>query len=548
MKRFRACLERATDRQEADRWLFVTYDQLSDDAVSQWMASPGATGLILCETSWRPKQRAYHQQKIALILANQRQFALEQARHGVPVRYISSRDTYASVLRAAVAELGAISVMEPAERELRHQIQPLIESGDVLPIENPLWLSSRADFMASQGRHDAWRMDRFYRFMRRKTNLLLTTDGRPVGGQWSHDADNRKRWRGDPSAPQRPRFDHDEIDEEVFALVRTRYAHHPGQLTPDALPTTREHAETLWRFALDECMTHFGPYEDAMSRDEAYLFHTNISQLLNIGRLGASRAVTEVADLPVPINSKEGFIRQVLGWREFVRHVHRETDGFREVKERFRGGRSASPRASDVDPSYLGSAQALPAAFWGAESGLGCLDHVVDEVWRTAYSHHINRLMVLANWATLMDVSPRALSDWFWVAFVDAFDWVVEPNVIGMGTFGVGELMTTKPYISGSAYINKMSDYCGDCQFDPKTNCPMTSMYWAFLNRHRARLQGNHRMGLTLANAAKRSDGKKDSDARIAHTVMSTLAAKGRLSPALLEERSHHDASTSGLV
>lgn len=181
--------------------------------------------------------------------------------------------------------------------------------------------------------------------------------------------------------------------------------------------------------------------------------------------------------------------------------------------------------------SELGASSDVPPAYWGAPSGMRCLDEVVSAVWDEAYSHHITRLMVLSNLATLLDISPRALSDWFWVAYADAYDWVVEPNVHAMGTFGVGDRFTTKPYVSGAAYIDKMSDFCSKCAFDPKTSCPVTPLYWAFLERHRATLSTVQRMKLPLAAAARRSPERQKADASIFSSVRDQLLAGQPLSP-----------------
>jgi deoxyribodipyrimidine photolyase-related protein len=229
--------------------------------------------------------------------------------------------------------------------------------------------------------------------------------------------------------------------------------------------------------------------------------------------------------------SKEGFIRQVPGWREFVRHVHQSTDGFRNhfpkadvpghagYNKWVRPKWKASMHVPDLDggaaPSFLGAMNPLPAAFWGTASGFHCLDQGIGQVWEHGYSHHMTRLMILANIATLLDVSPRELTDWFWMAYIDAFDWVVEPNVLAMGTFGTGPFMTTKPYISGAAYIHRMSDFCTGCAFNPKTNCPITNLYWAFLDRHKKQLQSNPRLMLPLRNLQKRRQATIRKDRQI---------------------------------
>jgi deoxyribodipyrimidine photolyase-related protein len=209
-----------------------------------------------------------------------------------------------------------------------------------------------------------------------------------------------------------------------------------------------------------------------------------------------------------------------------MNHVHDVTDGFRLIPEQVMEERSecSDHEKEGASPSFLGADSPLVPAYWGKSSGLTCLDQVVSGVWNEGYSHHITRLMVLANLATLLDLSPRELTDWFWCAYTDAYDWVVEPNVLGMGTFALGDLFTTKPYVSGSAYINRMSDFCGECGFDPKKTCPFTFLYWAFLERHWEQLRANPRMRLVLASLKKRTPARKTRDREVYERVLSTLS------------------------
>ena len=361
-------------------------------------------------------------------------------------------------------------------------------------------------------------MDAFYRHVRRESGVLME-GAAPAGGKFSHDADNRKPWKGAPEAPAPPRFRPDAITREVIELVERRYADHPGRIDRDALPATARQARRMWRWALESCLEHFGTYEDAMSQRSSTLFHTRISALLHLHRLLPRQVVADATAADAPLNSREGFVRQVLGWREFMRHVHRETRGFQELPDGFRA-------------NALGATGALPETFWGsAPSGLHCLDRVVSDVWNGGYGHHITRLMVLCNLASLLDVDPRSLTDWFWVAYADAYDWVVEPNVLGMGTFSLGELFTTKPYVSGSAYIDRMGDYCRDCAFHPKRDCPWTRLYWAYLERHRGALAGNPRLSMPLRSCAKRADRERRLDAATFERVRQRLGRGERLDP-----------------
>ena len=546
MSHFRDALRAHRHREENRRWLFVPYDQLTD-AVGPLSREPASTlGIVVVECAEKAARRPYHKQKLALVLTNLRHFAVEQAKRGVAVRHIVA-SSYAAALEPLAGSLGPIAVMRPAERELRAELSSLVDSGKVTILPHEGWLTTADDFRASQ-EGPPWRMDAFYRYVRRQRGILMK-NGKPVGGRFSFDAENRRPWRGEPHAPALPTFAVDEITEEVCALVRERMDRHPGELTPARLPASREDAARVWAWALAECLPAFGPFEDAMSTRSRSLFHTQISSLLNLQRLSAHQVLTDVVgEARIPLPSREGFVRQILGWREYVHHVHDATDGFRvlagEVQgtahgpgdggyQGWRGEPWPEPVGGDGGSlaSHLGASRPVPPAYWGALSGLRCLDTVVASVWEEGYSHHITRLMVLSNLAMLLDVSPRALTDWFWAAYVDAYDWVVEPNVHAMGTFGVGDLITTKPYIAGSAYIDRMSDYCGDCRFDPKKTCPLPALYWAYLGRHAEALAGIQRMRLPLASEARRTPTQRLADAAVFERVSATLAAGEELAP-----------------
>ena len=501
-------LRRLTPATGDRRWIYVPYDQLTD-AIGPLTEQPAAnTGIVLVETPAKAARRPYHRQKLALNLANQRHFALEQAQRGVAVRYLVHEQGYAAALASFPHPL---TMMEAAERELRVELAPLIARGALTVVPHAGWLTTSAHF----GRKGPpWRMDAFYRTARKATGLLMDGD-QPRGGRWSFDQDNRQPWKGDPPAPTPPAFIPDDITREVGELVSTRFAHHPGAVDLGALPATAADAETLWSWAKSACLPHFGPYEDALSRHSSGLFHSRCAALINLHRLLPARLVREAAALPLPLASQEGFIRQILGWREFVRHVHVATDGFRTVPS-----------------NLLDVHEPLPAAYWpGAPSGLACLDAVVADVWREGWSHHISRLMVLANIATLLDVDPRQTTDWFWIAYTDAFDWVVEPNVLGMGTFAAGETMVTKPYIGGGAYLGRMGDHCQACRFHPQRDCPITTLYWDWLRRHGRHVQRNPRMTTICAAQAKRGAERQTADRLRADAIRQQLALAQTLTP-----------------
>ena len=473
------------------------------------------------------------------MLANGRQFALEQAARGVAVRHavVAPTADYASTLVELSRELGPLRACEPAEREHRHDLAPAIASGALTLVPHDGWITTRSDFDFSQRRGPPYRMDAFYRHVRAATGVLMERGSRgealaPVGGKYSFDSENRLPYRGDPPAPEQPRFATDAVDDEVAELVLRHFASHPGTLDPGAMPTTQADAEAMWQWARRRALPHFGPFEDAMARTSRRLFHTSVSVLVNLSRLLPLRLVSEVAaDARLPLPTREGFVRQILGWREFLRHVHVATDGLRTFdRDRVK---QPAPRAQvPLPPAYWRTSEAGAHA-----SGLRCLDEVVTAVWAEGYSHHITRLMVLSNLAMLLELSPRELTDWFWVAYVDAYDWVVEPNVLAMGTFSLGDLATTKPYIAGAAYIHKMSDFCEACAFDPRRTCPITPLYWAYLARHEADLATNQRMKLPLAASAKRAAALRRADAEVFTAVQSALVAGRELAPA---EDAHH--------
>jgi len=524
------------------RWIYVPYDRLTGRVGPIGEQSASETGIVIVESTAKALRRPYHKKKLAVLISNMRHFALEQQARGVAVLYRFSPLSHGQALLALQRELGlpTLTCTAPAERELRLDLDHARQSG--LAIEfapDPTWASTSADFTETYGPFQpgkSYVMDRFYRRMRQKTGILMQGT-KPLGGQYSFDEENRKPFRNQVPVPMPPSFPPDCITEEVIEMVERTYAHHFGTTRNFDLPSSQPDCDRFWRFFLDHLLPHFGAYEDAMRDDHLQLFHSKASVLLNLGRLLPLDLIRDVearaAAGAASLASCEGFIRQVLGWREFMRHIHEQTDGFRLLekhvpqeehprRQEFSPDRTAAaaeayPSSQPKDPyagarpSALGASLPLPAVYWGVKSGLHCVDTAAAQVVEEGWTHHIPRLMVLSNLATLCGFSPRELTDWFWFAFVDAYDWVVEPNVLGMATYADGGLTATKPYVSGAAYIHRMSNYCGHCQFDPKLSagpgsCPFTALYWTFLERNRARLQSNPRMGTPYMALSKRPE------------------------------------------
>jgi deoxyribodipyrimidine photolyase-related protein len=328
MREFRAALAAASSSlARVDRqWFYVPYDQLHLGFGPWARLGPARAGLVLVESRAKAERRPYHQAKLYMLLANQRHFALEAARAGFLVHFASGPAPFAEALREVARTRGPLTAMTPAERELRVELAPLVAEGALRLVPHEGWLTRAEDL----GGTSPWRMDAFYRRVRQRTGILMDA-GKPVGGRYSFDGENRLPWKGKPPAPEPPRFDVDPISAEVVELVRTRFSHHPGALHPERLPVTFVHAEAAWAWARAACLEQFGPYEDAMSRKSRGLFHTRIAPLLNLHRLLPARVVGDALAQDLPLPSREGFIRQILGWREFVARVHEATDGLRQV-------------------------------------------------------------------------------------------------------------------------------------------------------------------------------------------------------------------------
>ena len=520
-------------------WHFVAYDQLNSDLLPTF-SDPSQLGLIFIETSWKAKQIPYHKQKLALLLSNQRHFALEMQESGHPIKYIFSDKEYSEVIAGLNEKIGQISVVKPAELTLRKSLDELHQLGKIKISEHRGWLTTSEDFITSLGEQPPWRMDKFYRHIRKKYNILLDDKKKPLGGSWSLDEQNRLPWDGSVELFEKPNFEKNKITQEVIEMIEEKFAHHPGNIIPENLPSTHQDANMLWNWAKSNVMYWFGPYEDAMTKEHKTLFHTTISSLLNLNRILPKTLLNDSLELDIPLNSKEGFVRQIIGWREFVRHVHEQTNGF-ETSENTLLSRAGAGWEGDWckprnTPNLLNNSVELPPTYWGEKSGMLCLDSAVGDVVQTGYTHHIPRLMVLANIGNMLGINPRELTDWFWAMFTDAYDWVVEPNVLAMGTYAVGDIMTTKPYVSGTPYIKKMGDYCGDCSLHFKKSCPISDLYWNFLEENKDHFSGNHRMAMPMRMLAKRTDEAKKTANDVTNYVRRRMAKGLILEPSILEE------------
>ncbi len=502
------------------RLVLVLGDQLSHGLSALREGDKSRDTVVMAEVVEEATYVRHHPKKIALIIAAMRQFAAALEEDGWTVAYTQLDDTdnagsiVGELLRRA-EQTGADSVIctEPGEWRLINKLTHA-------PIKTRILSDDR--FLASHAEFESWaegrkslRMEYFYREMRRKTGLLMEGDD-PAGGQWNFDHDNRKPAPGDidPKAPLM--FEPDDITGDVLALVEARFGDHFGDLRPFWFATTRAQALEAMDHFIAHSLPTFGDYQDAMLTGQPFMFHAILSPYLNMGLLEplevcqAAEAAYEKGD--APINAVEGFIRQIIGWREYVRGIY-----FLEGPEY--AARNALKQKRD-----------LPSMYWGGETHMACMKAAVDQTREHAYAHHIQRLMVTGNFALLAGVDPGQVSDWYLEVYADAYEWVEAPNVVGMSQFADGGVIASKPYVSSGAYINRMSDYCKGCAYkvSQKTGegaCPFNTLYWHFLDRHRERLSGNPRMGNMYATWDRMDAQKRETVLADASAVLDKLDA-----------------------
>jgi len=459
--------------------------------------------VLLIESTEFARRLPYHPHKLTLVFAAMRAFRESLLDVGREVVYIKS-ETFADGLSRYFDQYPGdeLVMMEPATTGAAERFRRLVENegGSLQIVENELFLCSREQFAEwAENRSRPYRQEQFYRFMRRETGYLMDGDD-PVGGDWNYDEKNREVPDEGYNPPDPPKYEPDEQTKAVEEWVQTEfsggYDSEPyggdwADPEPFFWPVTREQAVDALTHFVENRLRAFGPYQDAMVRDEWALHHSLLSTALNIGLLHPTEVVEAVIEAyesnpNIPLESAEGFVRQVIGWREFLRGVYRET----------------MPELATAN--QLGATEELPEWYWTGETEMACLADVIAGVRARGYSHHIERLMILSNFALSYGVEPAQLNRWFHAAYVDAFHWVTTPNVVEMGLYAAGAF-ATKPYASSANYIDKMGDYCADCRYDKNETtgpnaCPFNALYWDFLARNEELLRSNHRMGLMYSH------------------------------------------------
>ena len=486
----------------------VLGDQLSHSISALRDAQPQEDVVLMAEVMAEATYVGHHQKKIAFLFSAMRHFAEELRGRGFAVRYVTldapgNSQSLRGEVERALAETGATGVVvtEAGEYRLLEEMRGW-QAHLGVPVEirdDDRFLIPRAGFDRWADRRRELRMEYFYRDMRRHFGVLMR-GADPEGGQWNFDKENRKPPLKGMAGPRRLSWRHDAITSEVLELVEARFSHHVGKLRPFHFAVNAEQAEAEFEQFVTEILPSFGDYQDAMVAGEPYLFHSMIAAYLNAGLLlpidvirRAERAYHEGA---APLNAVEGFIRQILGWREYVRGIY-----WRFMPDY--AGRNA-----------LEAHRPLPALYWGGETKMRCLASAVQDTLEHAYSHHIQRLMVTGNFALLAGLSVDEVCEWYLAVYADAYEWVELPNTLGMALYADGGLMASKPYAASGKYIDRMSNFCGGCTYSVKDStgenaCPFNSLYWRFIAVNPEKFRGNHRMANILAGWMRMDEMKK---------------------------------------
>lgn len=475
-------------------------DQLTRNLASLRGRAKDDTIVLMMEVWDEAIYVKHHKQKIVLILSAMRHFAAELRDAGWTVDYVQLDDpdnagSFTGEVARAIEEHRPrlVSVVEAGEWRVREDMDQWADkfACDVEILRDDRFICSQAEFDEWAEGRNTLRMEFFYREIRRKTGLLLTEDGKPEGGDWNYDSENRKPPKEGLSAPERPKFEPDEITRSVIDLVEDNFEDHFGSLENFHWPVTRDEAEECADAFFAERIERFGPYQDAMVAGEDDLFHSMLSVSINLGLLDplelCRRAEEAYYAGNAPLNSVEGFIRQIIGWREYVRGFYWHQ----------------MPHLQKANA--LNAQRSLPEFYWTGETDMACLADCVRSTRDNAHAHHIQRLMVLGNFALLAGIEPRDVQDWYLVVYADAYEWVELPNVSAMVLYADGGKLASKPYAASGNYINKMSNYCKGCTYSvsKKTGegaCPFNALYWHFMDRHRERLEKNNRVGRIYQN------------------------------------------------
>jgi deoxyribodipyrimidine photolyase-related protein len=477
--------------------IWILGDQLySTQTALQNCNNSSQVEIILIESYSHIKQLRYHKQKLVLIWSAMRHFAEELRQEGYSVTYEIAED-FQTPLENWVKEnqIAELQIMSPNDKPFLQIIENLKLPCDINLLLNNQFLWSAEEFNNWAKNRKRLLMEDFYREGRRRFDILMEDD-KPVAGKWNLDKENRKPPKSKLNTPEPLWFEPDNITQEVIQQVNSLNIPTYGDLKEFRWGVTRKQALEVLKYFIEIRLPDFGPYQDAMVTGEETMWHAMISPYLNLGLLQPLEIIqaAEAAyhENQLALNSVEGFIRQILGWREYMHGIYHHVD------------------EDYPQQNWFEHHKPLPEFFWSGETKMNCLHQILTQVMDIGYAHHIQRLMVLNNFGLIAGISPQELETWFHSAFIDAYDWVMQTNVIGMGQYADGGLLASKPYAASANYINKMSDYCKSCFYKHSKRtgekaCPFNYLYWDFLNRHRDKLKNEGRMNFILKNLDKMS-------------------------------------------
>ena len=498
-------------------------DQLSQSISSLGDIDRESDIVLMCEVMGEVTYVRHHKKKVAFILSAMRHFADTLCEQGISVDYVTLDDpensgNFTGEVARAVTRHDASRLIVTAPGEFR-----VLEDMQNWETDLGIAVEIRQDdrFLCPPEMFESWaagrkqlRMDFFYREMRRHHDVLMV-DGKPVGGKWNYDVENRERPDPSQQVPAPLQFSPDETSQTVLNLVGHYCADHFGELDEFGFAVTREQALQVLEHFIVNRLPLFGTFQDAMIEGEPWMYHSHIGFYLNVGLLGPGEVITSAQNAyeagTAPLNSVEGFIRQILGWREFVRGIYwLKMPGY-------------------ASENFLAADRPLPDFFWTGDTQMNCLRQSIGQTQKYAYAHHIQRLMVLGNFALLAGLAPKFVNEWYLIVYADAFEWVELPNVSGMVLFADGGYLASKPYAAGGAYINRMSNYCQNCRYKvaEKTGgdaCPFNYLYWHFLIKNRDRLGNNARLGMIYRSLDRMSEEKQQTIMDDARQFMNGLA------------------------
>jgi deoxyribodipyrimidine photolyase-related protein len=510
------------------RLILVLGDQLSLYNPALQAARVGTDIIVMAEVHEEANYVPHNRHKIALIFSAMRHFRDTLCDRGHIVHYYEYGQGLASLAKVLEAELATsncarLVVCEPGEYRLRKSMEQwnTAHGVEVDILDDSRFLCSVHDFNTWADTQKGLRMEFFYRRMRSRYGLLLQESGKPCGDRWNYDSENRKGWRNQEDIPERPAIERDAITCEVLDLVEREFPDNPGDLARFNFAVTSKQAQAQLDWFCEQELANFGIYQDALAEESPWLFHSLVSMYLNIGLLEPLSVCRQVEqawrDGKCDLAAAEGFIRQVLGWREYIRGVY-----WRLMPDY-------------KDNNHFLAHRALPDWFWSGATDMRCLSRALTQSLDLGYGHHIQRLMVIGNFALLAGLDVEAVCEWFLAVYVDAFEWVELPNTLGMALHADGGIMASKPYAASGKYIQKQGNHCAQCRYSPskttgKDACPYNSLYWRFIDLHRDKLERNGRMGLILNNWKKRSESDQraiiDWGERTLETVLTQNVAR----------------------